>query len=119
MGAKEFLSEGAGLIRTSQGSIIHVAGNYRLGAYGFLNGVTAEKEGLPNTGFYDQRAVFEWVQKYIKLVGGNPDDVSAWGESAGGSSIMHHLAAENGKLDPLFRKFIAQSPAYSRLCLKR
>lgn len=58
------------LIKASGGNLVWVAGNYRLGAYGFLTGTTVEKEGVPNAGFWDQRAVLEWIQKYITLVGG-------------------------------------------------
>lgn len=58
------------MIKASGGNLVWVAGNYRLGAYGFLTGTTVEKEGVPNAGFWDQRAVLEWIQKYITLVGG-------------------------------------------------
>jgi carboxylesterase type B len=77
-----------------------------------MNGPTVEKEGTPNSGFWDQHAVFEWVQKYIPLVGGATKDVTAMGISAGGGSMIHHLVAEGGKLDPLFTKAIIQSPGY-------
>lgn len=69
-----------------------------------------EKEGLPNVGLYDQRAVFQWIQDYISLVGGDKKQVSAWGESAGGGSILHHLTAFGGTQDPLFSRAILQSP---------
>lgn len=52
-----------------------------------------EKDGLPNAGLHDQRAIFQWVQDYVHLLGGNKKDVSAWGESAGGGSILHHLVS--------------------------
>ena len=71
-----------------------------------------EREGLPNAGFYDQRAVLEWIQDYIQLVGGDKTQVSAWGESAGAGSIMHHLAAFGGTQDPLFSRALLQSPAF-------
>ena len=71
-----------------------------------------EKEGHPNVGLYDQRAAFQWIQDYIDLLGGDPNQVSAWGESAGAGSIMHHLVAFGGTEDPLFTKAILQSPAF-------
>lgn len=83
----------------------------QLGAYGFLAGTTMEKEGLPNTGLYDQRAVLQWIQDHIALVGGDKRQVSAWGESAGAGSILHHLTAFGGTQDPLFSRAILQSPA--------
>jgi hypothetical protein len=84
----------------------------QLGAYGFLAGTTVEKEGLPNAGLYDQRAVLQWIQDYIHLVGGDKRQVSAWGQSAGASSILHHLTAFGGTQDPLFSRAILQSPGH-------
>ncbi len=72
-----------------------------------------EKEGLPNAGLYDQRAVLQWIQDNIHLVGGDRTQVSAWGESAGAGSIMHHLVSFGGTQDPLFSKAVMQSPAFS------
>ena len=72
-----------------------------------------EQQGLPNTGFYDQRAALQWIQDYISLVGGDPAQVSAWGESAGAGSIMHQLVAFGGTQDPLFSKAVMQSPAFA------
>ena len=82
----------------------------QVGAYGFLAGTTMEKEGLPNAGLYDQRAVFQWIQDYIGLVGGDKKQVSAWGLSSGASSIIHHLTAFGGTQDPLFSKAVLLSP---------
>jgi len=107
--------DGSGMIGQASGNMIFVAINYRLGAYGFLAGTTMEKEGLPNAGLWDQRAALQWVQSYIGLVGGDPKRVTAMGESAGAGSILHHLVAQGGKLDPLFSKAIALSPAYQWL----
>jgi len=104
--------DGSGMIGQSSGNMIFVAMNYRLGAYGWLAGTTMEEEGLPNAGLWDQRAALQWVQDHISLVGGDPDRVTAMGESAGAGSIMHHLVAQGGQLDPLFSRAIVQSPAY-------
>ncbi|KAL7621929.1 hypothetical protein AAE478_007429 [Parahypoxylon ruwenzoriense] len=104
--------DGTGLVAQSGNKMIFVAMNYRVGAYGFLAGTTMEKEGVPNAGLWDQRAAFQWVQDHISLVGGDPTQVTAMGESAGGGSIMHHLVGEGGKLDPLFSKAILLSPAF-------
>lgn len=89
--------------------------NYRLGAYGFLAGTTMEKEGLPNAGLWDQRAALQWVRDHIALVGGDPSRVTAMGESAGAGSILHHLVARGGELDPLFNRAILQSPAFQMM----
>ncbi|KAF2454648.1 Alpha/Beta hydrolase protein [Lineolata rhizophorae] len=104
--------DGTGPVQQSDDNIIFITSNYRLGAYGFLAGTTMESEGVPNAGFWDQRAVFQWVQDHISLVGGDKTQVSAWGESAGAGSILHHLTAYGGTLDPLFKRAVLQSPAY-------
>ena len=75
-----------------------------------------ERDGLPNAGLYDQRAVLQWIQDYIHLVGGDKTKVSAWGESAGAGSIMHHLTAFGGTRDPLFSRAVLQSPAFQLKC---
>lgn len=104
--------DGTGLVSQSGGDMIFISFNYRLGAFGFLAGSSMEEGGVPNAGLWDQRAVFEWVQEYIHLLGGDPRRVTAMGESAGASSIMHHLVAEGGTLDPLFQRAILLSPAF-------
>ncbi|KAL8851638.1 MAG: hypothetical protein Q9221_003475 [Calogaya cf. arnoldii] len=104
--------DGTGLLQQSGSNVIFVASNYRMGAYGFLAGTTMEKDGLPNTGLYDQRAALQWVQDYIGLVGGDKSQVSAWGLSAGAGSILHQLVAFGGTQDPLFSRAVIQSPAY-------
>ena len=71
-----------------------------------------ESQGLPNAGLYDQRAALQWIQSYISLVGGDPSQVSAWGESAGAGSIMHQLVSYGGTQNPLFSKAVMQSPAF-------
>jgi carboxylesterase type B len=62
-----------------------------MGAYGFLAGRSAEREGATNLAFYDQRQSLEWTQSFIHLFGGDKTRVTAAGESAGGGSIMHHM----------------------------
>ncbi|KAL9619367.1 MAG: hypothetical protein Q9160_006047 [Pyrenula sp. 1 TL-2023] len=106
---------GSGLLTTAKGlsqQLIFVTGNYRLGAFGWLAGTKMEKLGLPNAGLYDQRLLLQWVQDFIHLVGGDKTRVSAWGESAGAGSIVHHLISKKGQQDPLFSKAIIQSPAF-------
>ncbi|KAL7947105.1 alpha/beta-hydrolase [Trichoderma barbatum] len=89
---------------------IWVAMNYRLGAFGFLSGPTMiEQGGTPNAGLLDQRLALEWVQKNIHLFGGDPDNVTIMGVSAGGGSIMHHITAYGGQKPAPFRRAIPQS----------
>jgi len=114
LGSKDPIYNGYGLVRESKGGITYIVGNYRLGAFGFLGGETINSDdtAVANAGFWDQRAVLEWIQNYIHLVNGDPNDVSLWGESAGAGSVMHHLTAFGGN-EPgpsLFRKAFVQSP---------
>jgi carboxylesterase type B len=88
---------------------IWVAMNYRLGAFGFLSGPTLQQNGTSNAGLLDQRLALEWVQENIHLFGGDPDNVTVMGVSAGGGSIMHHITAYGGQKPALFRRAIPQS----------
>ncbi|KAF7574248.1 PnbA, Carboxylesterase type B [Pyrenophora tritici-repentis] len=100
--------------------IVVVTMYYRNGIYGFLSGEQIAKDGNYNNGLRDQRAALEWVQKYIRYFGGNPDHVVIMGTSAGGASVMLQLTANQGDnyypvpgtgRKQLFHGAIAQSPA--------
>ncbi|KAF9884865.1 hypothetical protein FE257_001208 [Aspergillus nanangensis] len=106
------LYDGSGLIQQADQDLIVVTFNYRLGAFGFLAGEALKGNGSYHAGFLDQRAALSWVQSYIRLLGGDPDNVSAWGQSAGSGSILYHLLAEGGTLPPLFNKAFFQSPGF-------
>ncbi|KAM0189080.1 hypothetical protein ACHAPQ_010189 [Fusarium lateritium] len=106
------LYSGRSLMKSSKYETIFVAGNYRLGAFGWLAGSHMEKDGLPNAGLHDQHLLLEFVQEWIGKVHGDKSRVSAWGESAGAGSILHHLIRDDGSKDPLFSRFVAQSPAF-------
>ncbi|KAL3457552.1 Alpha/Beta hydrolase protein [Aspergillus heterothallicus] len=93
--------------------IICVNFNYRVGLGGFLasKAILSELqqdgfEGCGNFGFTDQQVAFEWVQRYISALGGDPDRVTAVGESAGGISISNQLAAAR---PPKFARAICMS----------
>lgn len=109
------LYSGRGIIAASDYQTIFVTGNYRTGAYGWLAGDYMQGVAQPNAGLYDQALVFKWVQEHISKVGGDKEMVSAWGESAGASSVLHHLIREDGTVDPTFNTFAVQSPAYQWL----
>ena len=62
-----------------------MAMNYRLGALGWSAGPSFQASGgVSNAGLYDQRLAIEWVAKYIHLFGGDPNQITVFGESAGG-----------------------------------
>lgn len=78
-----------------RGAVI-VTINYRLNTFGFLAHpeITAEAPDAPtNFGLLDQRAGIEWVKRNIAAFGGDPDNITIGGQSAGGGSVMHHLTA--------------------------
>jgi para-nitrobenzyl esterase len=86
--------------------------NYRLGAFGFLYMPDfAETEGEPctNFGMLDQVAALEWVRDEIAAFGGDPDNVTIFGESAGAMSIGALMASP--RASGLFRRAILQSGA--------
>jgi para-nitrobenzyl esterase len=95
-----------------KGDVVVVTFNYRLGALGFLNLADATNEALPGTGaegIADQIAALHWVKVNIASFGGDPDNVTVFGESAGGMSVGALLASP-GAVD-LFHKAIPQSGA--------
>ncbi|ETS80066.1 hypothetical protein PFICI_07595 [Pestalotiopsis fici W106-1] len=75
--------------------IVGVNINYRLGAPGFLTSPELRAAGCrPNNGLSDQRTALRWVQKYIGGFGGDPNNVTVMGESAGGVSAGYLLLSE-------------------------
>lgn len=95
--------------KSSEEDMIFVSLNYRLGALGFLAGSEVAENGDLNAGLLDQRLALEWVQNNIHLFGGDKDRVTAMGESAGGGSILLHMATSG---PTPFASAIPQSPAY-------
>jgi para-nitrobenzyl esterase len=93
------------------GDVVVVTLNYRLGALGFLHlaDLAPELAMSGNSGLLDQIAALEWVRDNIERFGGNPDDVTLFGESAGGMSVATLLGAPRAA--GLFHKAIPQSGA--------
>ncbi|KAJ6440230.1 lysophospholipase [Purpureocillium lavendulum] len=91
--------------------VIFVALNYRLGLFGWLNGL-GDEDIFPNSALQDQRLGLKWVKKYIHLFGGDPARVTVFGESAGGGSIMHHITGDGGRSKVPFERAIIQSPGW-------
>lgn len=81
--------------------------NYRVEALGFLCLDTEEIPG--NAGMKDQVAALRWVKKNIATFGGDHEDITIFGESAGGASSSYHLVSPMSK--GLFNKAIVQSGA--------
>jgi para-nitrobenzyl esterase len=91
--------------------VVFVSVNYRLGRFGFFAhpALTAEHPGEPkgNYAFLDQIAALRWVQKNIAAFGGDPGNVTVFGESAGGFSVHVLLATPLAK--GLFQRGIVES----------
>lgn len=88
-----------------QHDVILVTLNYRLEALGFLCLDTPEVPG--NAGMKDQVIALRWVKENISNFGGDPDNITIFGESAGASAITYHMLSPMSK--GLFNRAIAQS----------
>ena len=99
---------------TSIGGVIVVTINYRLGVFGFLAhpALTAESRNHAsgNYGIQDQQFALKWVQQNIRAFGGDPGNITIFGQSAGGLSVLANMASLRAA--GLFHKAIVQSGAY-------
>ena len=89
-----------------RGDVVLVTINYRLGALGFLD-LGQPELAAPNAGLLDQIAALEWVRDNIGAFGGDADNVTIFGESAGGMSVGTLLGCPAAR--GLFHKAIPQS----------
>jgi carboxylesterase type B len=85
---------------------IGVAINYRVNAFGLL--ASDEIESAGNMGFKDQGLAFRWIKKHIAGFGGDPNNMTAAGESAGGISLSTLLCADLGS-EGLFNRVVVMS----------
>ena len=105
MGAFGGDTEGTNFARNG---IVHVSLNYRLGRAGWFAHPALTKEGpTGNYGMMDQIAALKWVQANIAAFGGDPKNVTIYGESAGGLSVLYLMLSPEAK--GLFTKVIGQS----------
>jgi para-nitrobenzyl esterase len=95
----------------ARGDVVVVTINYRLGALGFLHlaGIDSSFDQSGNQGLLDQVAALRWVRDNIAGFGGDPENVTIFGESAGGMSVGSLLALPAAR--GLFHKAIPQSGA--------
>ena len=96
---------GAALAR--EGGVVVVTLNYRLGLLGFLPIEDDEYDFMRILGLLDQQQALRWIQSEIEKFGGDPNNITIFGESAGGFSICHLLGMPSS--DGLFHRAIIQS----------
>ena len=92
--------------------VVVITINYRLGVLGFLYGNTSDCPG--NQGLWDQIMAFNWVKDNVKAFGGNPNDITLFGESAGSISISNHIVSNFTR--HLFKRAIMQSGMSEKDC---
>ncbi|KAK8744325.1 hypothetical protein OTU49_000743 [Cherax quadricarinatus] len=81
--------------------VIMVAPQYRVASLGFLYMMNSDVPG--NAGLFDQLMALQWIHDNIRFFGGNPDNITLFGESAGAVSVSMHL------LSPLSRNLYSQA----------
>jgi para-nitrobenzyl esterase len=90
--------------------VVVVSIAYRLGLFGFLSHPDiGNDEAQANFGLWDQVAALQWIQENIHLFGGDPDQITLFGESAGSQDILALMASPKAK--GLFHRAILQSNA--------
>jgi para-nitrobenzyl esterase len=92
-----------------RGNVIVVTTNYRVGALGFFShpAINAEDHPFANYGIMDQQSALRWVQRNIAAFGGDPGNVTIFGQSGGGTAVMSNLVSPLSK--GLFHRAINQS----------
>uniref|UniRef100_A0A3Q2Z1D0 Carboxylic ester hydrolase n=1 Tax=Hippocampus comes TaxID=109280 RepID=A0A3Q2Z1D0_HIPCM len=88
-----------------RGNVIVVTLGYRVGTLGFLS--TGDSSLPGNYGLWDQQAAIAWVHRNIRSFGGDPDNITIFGESAGGASVSFQTLTPHNK--GLIKRAISQS----------
>jgi carboxylesterase type B len=102
---------------SDENDFVMVYPNYRVNALGFLPGkrIKESEQANLNAGLLDQQFALKWVQKHIHKFGGDPEQVSIWGQSAGGGSVVAQLIANGGETSPkLFQRALTGSPFWPK-----
>lgn len=99
----------------AQGNVVVVSIAYRLNVFGFLQYPQTSAGHPPNAtvALLDQVAALKWVRQSIRSFGGDPENVTIFGESAGASDIGYLLTSRTAA--PLFRRAISQSGGFQML----
>ena len=94
----------------SNKDVVVVSIGYRLNIFGFFKHPNMSKQ-TGNFGLEDQILSLQWLKENIKYFGGDPDNITIFGESAGGAHISYHLVSPAS--EGLFEKAIIQSGGYN------
>jgi carboxylesterase type B len=101
---------------SDQNDYVVVYSNYRTNVFGFLPGskIASHPDVDLNLGLLDQQAALKWIQKYISKFGGDPKNVTIWGQSAGGGSVVAQTIAIGNQGKKLFTKAMGSSPFWPK-----
>lgn len=90
--------------------VMYVAMNYRVGVFGFASSDALNATESLNAGLLDQRLGLNWVQEHIVAFGGDPDNVTIFGESDGATGVGLQITAYGGNVEKTpFKRAIMQS----------
>ncbi|KAJ3714640.1 Alpha/Beta hydrolase protein [Lentinula guzmanii] len=95
--------------------VILVTFNFRIGLFGFAAGPQLREDGQESVGNYglrDQRILLEWLHNYITDFGGDPGNITLFGQSSGAFDIVCHLLSTLNETRPLFNRAIIQSAVF-------
>ncbi|RPB04337.1 alpha/beta-hydrolase [Choiromyces venosus 120613-1] len=98
---------------SARDDFIVVLPNYRVDLLRFLAGRAIEDNHMTdlNVGLLDQQAALKWARKCIHVFGGDPNQVTLWGQSAGAGSVLAQVIANGGNTSPpLSQKSVVSSP---------
>jgi len=99
----------------AESPIVALSFNYRVGAFGFLPSAAMAKEGLLNLGLKDQQFFFEWMRTNLPSIGGDPNNVTIMGLSAGAHSVRRTTTFHTESLltehEQIGHHLISYSPA--------
>lgn len=107
--SRDFSGQGEGFVR--DGHVVYVSFNYRLGPLGYLDFSSYSTRDRPfasNLGLRDQVALLKWVRENIGAFGGDAENVTVFGTSAGGNAVTTLMATPSAR--GLFARAIAESP---------
>lgn len=110
-------NQNSGMTWLNQEKIVHVIFNYRLGYLGWPLKKSPDIESY-NLGLYDQYLALQWIKENIASFGGDEENITLYGFSAGAKSIMALLASEL-PVKPLFQKIALSSGSYQCLRSKK